>query len=104
MRVEIDLGEPLEEGCVPFRGETLESFLCAHLQPGPCPDPRPVDAASMRPLPTEDFVVVARCGAWRNARIAREFDARFGPGVWRTGYSWGEHTLDATTDRARPDR
>src|SRR5262245_44629476 len=56
-RVELDLGEPLAEGLVPFRGETLESFLCAHLQPGPCPDLRPVDAASMCPLPAGDHVV-----------------------------------------------
>src|SRR5262249_53587055 len=72
-------------------GEFLQRYLRLGEFPGlPCP----VNVASLEPLPEADFVCVARCGAWKDARIRREFDARFGAGNWRTGYSWAGLTLD----------
>ncbi len=83
---------------VPFHlphAATLGDFLQRHLRLDAVPGtPRPVDVASLVPLPGEDFVCVARCGAWKDARIRKEFDARFGAGNWRTGYTWGGLTLD----------
>ncbi|MCB9756236.1 MAG: hypothetical protein H6713_40470 [Myxococcales bacterium] len=93
-RASLKRGRPVEGGDVALRGGSLYAFLQEHLVPGTCPDARPVDDAAMRPLPAEDFVVVARCGAWKDARIQREFDARFGAGRWRMGYSWGARSLD----------
>ncbi len=93
-RVALKRGRRPPEGDVELRGQTLYSLLRARLHAGACPDPRPVDGADLAPLPARDFVVVSRCGAWKDARIQRVFDARFGEGAWRSGYSWGEHTVD----------
>ncbi len=83
---------------IPFRlphADTLQDFLQNHLRLGEFPGkPRPVDTASMKPLPDGNHVCVSRCGTWKDARIRREFDARFGIGRWRTGYTWGDCTLD----------
>lgn len=75
--------------------DTVGDFLQEYLRVGELPGTqRPVDSASLAPLPEAEFVCVARCGAWKDARIHREFDARFGAGNWRTGYTWGGMTLD----------
>lgn len=73
----------------------LDELLRQHLHEGEFPgEPRPVDVATMTPLAEEDFVCVARWGSWKDERIHREANARFGVGNWRMGYSWGDWTLD----------
>lgn len=49
--------------------------------------------ADMSALEAADWVIVACCGAWKDDRIRRVFDDRFGPGAWRTGYRWGTQIL-----------
>lgn len=93
-RSSLKLGASVDAADRPFRGGTLHEFLTACLEAGACPDPRPVDGASLVPLPAGEFVVAARCGAWKDARIRQVFDARFGAGCWRAGYTWGPHTFD----------
>lgn len=72
----------------------VEPLLARHAREGSFPGARrPADVAPMMPLPAGDFVTVARCGYWKDARIERVFDDRFGAGRWRRGYTWGAHTL-----------
>jgi len=93
-RASFKQGRTIGCGDVSFRGETLGSFLTKNLYEGTCPDRRPVDEGVVEPLPPGEFVVVSRCGTWKDTRIQRVFDERFGPNEWRMGYSWGEHTVD----------
>jgi hypothetical protein len=79
--------QPRQLSCLP---ETLS----AGLREGEPPHEGPVDSATLEPLPAQDWVTVARCGTWKDARIRRVFDERAGEGGWRMGYSWGPHLLD----------
>lgn len=102
-RARIRAGSPGTGGAgsvpdVPFHlgfASSLHDFLARHLYLGEPPEPPlPTDVASLEPLPEGNFVTVARCGAWKDVRIRHEFDARFGAGGWRTGYTWGPWMLD----------
>ena len=84
----------IDTTAAPLAG-TVGALLRDRIAPGPWHDPLgPTDHAALLPLDPGDWVTVGRCGAWKDARIARVFDERFGTGGWRTGYSWGPLTLD----------